>query len=368
MPKKTLLFQEHLKEGARLIEFGDWLLPLEYTSILKEAKTVRKTCGLFDVSHMGKIEIKGKDAFLFLQKLSCNDLFLLKEGGLQYNLFLNEKGAILDDCIFYYLKEDHFLCIVNASNKEKICRWLKKHSFSGLEIIDQTEEKSFLSLQGPYAHLIIKDILKKEINFYYMNFVEEEIERRKILISRSGYTAEDGFEIYVDNKDVIFIWERILNAGKNYSLCLCGLGSRDILRIEAGHSLYGHEIDEAINPYEAGLSWVVKLKKDFIGKSALVKIKEEGAEKKRIGFVLKERGMVRKNYPIYDEKEEKLIGWATSGTYSPNLDKFIGMGYLKKEYLDISLIKIKIREKFYEANLVKIPFVEVKVMRRYVYV
>ncbi|HIE35660.1 MAG TPA: glycine cleavage system aminomethyltransferase GcvT, partial [Candidatus Omnitrophica bacterium] len=148
----------------------------------------------------------------------------------------------------------------------------------------------------------------------------------------------------------------------------CGLGSRDILRIEAGHSLYGHEIDEAINPYEAGLSWVVKLKKDFIGKSALVKIKEEGAEKKRIGFVLKERGMVRKNYPIYDEKEEKLIGWATSGTYSPNLDKFIGMGYLKKEYLDISLIKIKIREKFYEANLVKIPFVEVKVMRRYVYV
>jgi aminomethyltransferase len=309
---------------------------------------------------MGKIEIKGKDAFLFLQELSCNDLSLLKEGMLQYNLFLNEKGTILDDFILYYFKKDYILCIVNASNTEKIYHWFEKNVYSNLEIVNQTEKKSFLSLQGPFSSSIIKDFLKKEINFYYMNFIEEKIEGRKILISRSGYTAEDGFEIYVDNKDVDFVWEKILEIGRNYSLCLCGLGARDVLRIEAGYPLYGQEIDENTNPYEASLGWTVKLNKDFIGKKELIKIKKEGIEKKRVGFIMKKRAMPRRNYFIYDEKEEKIIGWVTSGTYSPNLDKFIGMGYLKKEYSDCSLIKIKIRENFYEAEITKFPFVRAK--------
>jgi aminomethyltransferase len=358
MEKRTLLHQEHIKKNARMVNFSGWILPLEYESILKETKAVRAFCGLFDVSHMGKIVVKGKGAKEFLQRLTVNDLDLIKEGQLQYNLFLNPEGGIIDDFILYNLKDD-YLCIVNASNTEKVYSWFNRNREDNIEIIDKTKDLALFSLQGPNSELVMERILSKKINIKYMEFAEEEINNIKLLFSRSGYTGEDGFEICVENKDAIFFWKLIIEEGLKHNLKLCGLGARDILRIEAGYPLYGQEIDENINPYEAALDWVVKLNKDFIGKEAIVKKKNVGINIRRVGFILKERAVARTGYQIYFDGEQ--IGKVSSGTYSPNLDNFIGMAYLKIDFTKVSTpIKIKIRDKLYCAEIAKFPFIKTK--------
>jgi len=360
-PKKTPLYQKHVENNAHIVDFSGWALPIEYTSILKETKAVRTTCGLFDASHMGEIIIKGVQALDFLQALTPNDISKTKPGQLQYNVFLNEKAGIIDDLMVYNLGGS-FLCVVNASNINKVYTHLCRAKLEGkyvkpdnVEIVDESPEISLLSLQGPASSKIISEIFGKDINnIKYMHFVQLNFKNKNIILSRSGYTGEDGFELYCPNGVAVSLWDAILEKGKKYNLCLCGLGSRDVLRIEAGYPLYGHEINDCTNPLEASLNWVVKFKKDFIAKD---KLESAQIKRLRMGFVMSDRAIARQGYSVYSNN--KIIGEVTSGTFSPNLDKFIGMAYIDKELSKPGAeVTIKIRDKFYKAQTSDFNFIK----------
>ena len=359
--KKTPLYEKHLQNNAKIVDFGGWALPLEYRSILGEAKFSRTGCGLFDVSHMGQILIAGKKAFGFLQYLTTNDISLISKGKLQYNLFVNEAGGIIDDCMIYNLGES-FLCVVNASNKEKVLSWLIERSDGNVIVTDKSDGFALISIQGPNSEKIVSEVFLSSLaELEYMHFIEEIIDKKEVIISRSGYTAEDGFEVYLNPKDACSFWDKLLEKGKD-SILPCGLGARDILRIEAGYPLYGHELDRFTNPYEATLAWAIKVNKDFIAKGKIVKVNEEGLRKKRIGFIMQERILVRKDYPIYSGSNQ--IGLVSSGTYSPNLNKFIGMAYIDIDYANYnSIVDIEVRGKLYKAKIVKFPFIKERVKK-----
>src|SRR3989338_98334 len=276
--KKTPLYQQHLDLGGRMVDFAGWRLPVEYKSSLLEAKATRGACGIFDASHMGEIELSGVATLAFLQRLLSNDLSLLGPGQMQYNLIINPQGGVIDDCMVYRLK-DKFLCVVNASNKDKVLAWFNKNIQDGVNVADRSSEFALLSLQGPEAYQIIYDCLGQEAaGLGYMHFLQGEFSGRAYLVSRSGYTGEDGFEFYVPSNDALFWWEEFFRKAKSV-VTPCGLGSRDILRIEAGYPLYGHELSDDINPYEAALGWAVKLDKEFIGKKEISRVKKEGLAK-----------------------------------------------------------------------------------------
>ncbi|MEI8348812.1 MAG: glycine cleavage system aminomethyltransferase GcvT [Candidatus Omnitrophota bacterium] len=359
--KTTPLYQKHIDSKARIVDFTGWALPVEYASVLKETRAVRTSCGLFDVSHMGEIRIKGKGALAFLQYLTSNDISRTTPGQLQYNLFLNENAGIIDDLMVYNCA-DSFLCVVNASNCAKVYQWLVKNKSNDVQIVDESETTALLSLQGPFASCIIEKVFAKSAaNIGYMHFIEYSFLGKKIIISRSGYTGEDGFEIYCNNQDAVSLWDSMVAEGRQYGLMLCGLGARDILRIEAGYPLYGHEINEDTNPLEASLEWAVKLKKEFISKEKLCRMAEAGLRaglrRKRIGFVLLDRALPRQGYPIY--RNSTAIGEVTSGAYSPNLNVFIGMGYVEKDYSSLGTpIAIKIRDTVYNAKVSSFTFIK----------
>ncbi len=356
--KRTTLYPYHKKANAKLVNFSGWEMPIEYDGILKETKNCRNNCALFDVSHMGEIEIKGENAHSFIQYLTTNNVDRLEIHSLQYNLFINEKATILDDFMLYHLGKNHFLCVVNASNKDKIINWLYRNKTSSVEIEDKSDSTALLSLQGPYAEKIMEKISPNIREIKYMHFIYTMIAGFECLVSRSGYTGEDGFELYCPNKDVSILWELLLELGKEISLSPAGLGARDILRIEAGYPLYGHEIDESTNPIEASLGWAVKVKeKDFVGKEKMLNILKTPVSRKRIGFVMEEKGVARQGYAIYDTKNN-CIGTVTSGTYSPNLDKFIGMGYINSTSIE-NHIYIEIRGKLLRARIDKLPFIKI---------
>lgn len=365
-PRKTPLYEKHIENNAHIVDFSGWALPIEYTSILKETKATRLTCGLFDASHMGEIIIKGAQALDFLQALTPNDISKTKSGQLQYNVFLNEKAGIIDDLMVYNLG-DSFLCVVNASNINKVYTHLCKAHLDGkyakpenVEIIDESPEISLLSLQGPNSVKIISEIFGKDVNnIKYMHFVQLNFKNKNIILSRSGYTGEDGFELYCPNSIAGSLWDSILEKGKEHGLCLCGLGARDVLRIEAGYPLYGHEINDDTNPLAASLDWVVKFKKDFIAKD---KLKNFEIKRLRVGFVMQTRAIARQGYGVYSNT--KIAGEVTSGTFSPNLDKFIGMAYLDKESSKIGTpVEIKIRDKFYKAQISDFNFIKPRTKR-----
>ncbi|NQT27965.1 MAG: glycine cleavage system aminomethyltransferase GcvT [Candidatus Omnitrophica bacterium] len=360
--KKTPFYQKHLQNKGRIVDFSGWALPVEYRSALAEAEAVRKSCGLFDASHMGEIAIKGVGAFSFLQRLVSNDLSTIRAGQMQYNLFLNKSGCIIDDLMIYRM-ENSFLCVVNASNKDKVFKWLNENIQPEVEIIDKSEKYALISIQGPNAAGVIEKAFNcQEVDFEYLSFKEIEVEGEEIIISRSGYTGEDGFEIYLSWENSSKWWDRLIEKGRDFELKPCGLGSRDILRIEAGYPLYGHEIDETSHPYEASLGWAIKLSKDFIGKEELLKIKNLGTKRKRIGLIMQERAIPRQGYSVYPIGEAtRVIGKISSGTYSPNIGKFIGMAYLDKECAEIGAeVSIEIRGKLYKAKIAKFPFVNIK--------
>jgi len=361
--KRTPLYQKHLQNKARLIDYCGWELPVEYKGMLLEAKQTRKACGLFDASHMGEIIVKGKSALEFLQGLVCGDLSSLPEGKMQYNLFLNDNAGIIDDLMVYRLK-DGFMCVVNASNKDKVLGWLNNNQKPDVEIVDKSDKTALISLQGPCSAAVAEKVFGKEASgLSYMYFIKGKIHDKEVIISRSGYTGEDGFEIYTLWQDAEFWWDKIVKAADNFGLAFCGLGSRDILRLEAGYPLYGHEIDDNTNPYEAGLGWAVKLNKNFISREKLLKVKSEGIQKKRVGFIMEERAFARQGYSLYSG--EKEVGKVTSGAYSPNLDKFIAMAYVEKKYAETgSEILVKIRNKLYKAKIVKFPFIVPKTLSK----
>ena len=357
--KKTPFYQKHLQNKGRIVDFSGWALPVEYKSTLAEAETVRKSCGLFDASHMGEIVVRGPGAFSFLQRLVSNDLSTISAGQMQYNLFLSESGCIIDDLMIYRMKNS-FLCVVNASNKDKVFKWLNENIQPEVAIADKSKEYALVAIQGPNAARIIEKVFsRQEADLEYLSFKEIQIEGEELIVSRSGYTGEDGFEIYLPWENSSKWWDRLIAEGQNFELKPCGLGSRDILRIEAGYPLYGHEIDNTINPYEASLGWAVKLNKDFIGKEKILKIKSVGPKRKRAGFIMQERAIPRQGYSILGKS--KVIGEVTSGTYSPNIGKFIGMAYLDKDCAKIGdEVNVEVRGKLYKAEITRFPFVSIK--------
>ncbi len=359
-----MLYKIHEHLNAKFTIFAGYQLPLYYTSITQEHLAVRKNVGIFDVSHMGRILIQGNNSFDFLNYLTANDVEKIYPGKMQYSLILNEKGGIKDDITIFNMGNNEFLLVVNATNRLKIINWLNKHkhNFGDIRLSDLTKQSIMIAVQGPKSKHIIDETFNNFSDLRRFHFGVENIETSRLVISRSGYTGEDGFEIILLNtprKRGIELWNKLFKKVIEINGLPCGLGARDSLRIEAGYCLYDNDIDENTNPYEASLGWVVKIyKKDFIGKKALLELKNK-VLKMRMGLVMKEPGIPRKGYKIYhldkDSHEKTIIGYVTSGTYSPILNKGIGMGYISSNYIDNKEIYIEIRKKLRSAEIKSFP-------------
>jgi aminomethyltransferase len=335
-------------------------MPVQYTSVIDEHTTTRTKAGLFDIYHMGEFIVKGPDSIKFLQQLIVGNLDKITLGEAMYSLICYENGTVVDDLFVYQLKENEFMIVVNACNIDKDFDWLKKHSDKfDVKLKNISEQTGKLDLQGPLAEKILKKLTNTSLPKRF-HFIEADVAGIKTLFSRTGYTGEDGFELYLQSEETEKMWNKLLEAGKDEGLKPIGLGARGTLRIEACYSLYGHEINESITPIEAGLSWAVKIdKEDFIGKSVLEKQKKEGTERILVAFEMIEQGIAREHYEVF--VHDNLIGHVTSGTYSPTFRKSLGMALIKKEFSNIgNKINIKIRGKLYNAIVVKMPFYEYK--------
>ncbi|MBP2240857.1 aminomethyltransferase [Cytobacillus eiseniae] len=358
--KRTPLFEVYKDYGAKTIDFGGWDLPVQFSSIKEEHEVVRTKAGLFDVSHMGEIEVKGADSLPYLQKMMTNDLSKLKISAAQYTAMCYENGGTVDDLLVYKLADNHYLLVVNASNIEKDYKWLADHLEGDVELKDLSEETAQVAIQGPLAETVLQklaaDTNLSDIGFF--KFQENvDLNGKKALVSRTGYTGEDGFEVYCNTKDVISIWKDILEAGKEEGVLPCGLGARDTLRFEANLVLYGQELSPEISPLEAGIGFAVKVKKedDFIGKDTLTAQKENGLTRKLAGIEMIDRGIPRHGYPVYFGEE--LIGEVTTGTQSPTLKKNIGLALLKTEHTEIGTeVEVEIRGKRLKAIVAATPF------------
>lgn len=364
MTKKTFLHDEQVKLGARMIEFAGWMMPVSYSSIIDEHKAVRENIGLFDVSHMGEVYVSGNDSLAFLNKLVPQDVSKLTISKAVYCQLLNKQGGIIDDLIIYKLDEDKYLLIVNASRIDEDLNWMVRNSLGfDVKIDNQSHNYSLLALQGPKSlDLMEKMGLKKENQPEFFSIKRAEIFNINLFVSRTGYTGEDGFEILVKNEFSELLWNYIIETGKEFNLQPIGLGARDTLRLEAALHLYGNDLDEATTPIEAGLKWSVSKNKvsDYNGKEIIQKQLENGGEKKLVGLKMLERAIPRHEYEIFYNNER--VGIVTSGGVSPVLNENIALAYVKniKEICTGSIVQVKIREKLYNAEIVKKPFVQKK--------
>jgi aminomethyltransferase len=370
--KKTPLHQIHKALGAKMIDFAGWEMPVQYSGIIEEHLTTRTKAGLFDISHMGQILFKGPGALQAVQYLATNQAAKLVPGQVQYSALLYPTGTFVDDITVYKFNEEQFMFCVNAANTDKDYAWIqenissKKSSFAPVQIKNVSEEIALLALQGPKAAEILQNLT--EINLSSLKsfrFIEGAVAGIKTWISRTGYTGEDGFELYIPAEEanrevhqekVIEVWNKLLEAGQEHGLKPVGLGARDTLRLEARLVLYGNDITDQTTPLEADLEWIVKYDKgDFIGREALLKQKEQGIQRKLVGFEMIQRGIARSHYKIL--KGQELVGEVTSGTYAPYLDKNIGLGYVKIEYSEIGTeLDILIRDQKVKAKIVPTPF------------
>ena len=358
--KRTPLFAAHKALGARVIEFGGWEMPVQYSGILDEHRAVRERAGLFDVSHMGEFRVEGPGALDLLQGWVPNDVSRLKVDQALYTQICQPDGGTLDDLLIYRLGEDRYMVVVNASTTEKDWRWLQQYADgrSGFTTANASDETGLLALQGPLAQSILQPLTAApldEIKYYHC--ARGDVAGIPAIISRTGYTGEDGFELFCAATDAPRLWNALLEAGKPRGLLPAGLGARDTLRLEAGYCLYGHELTEEITPLEAGLGWTVKLDKgaDFIGREALAREKAEGLRRKLVGIELRERGVPRAGYAIL--RDGQRIGELTSGTHSPTLNKPIGLGYVAPEHAAAGTeVAIEIRGKPVAAGIVALPF------------
>lgn len=358
--QRTPLFDVYKDHGAKTIDFGGWDLPVQFSSIKEEHEAVRTKAGLFDVSHMGEIEVKGSDSLAYLQKMMTNDISKLQANGAQYTAMCYENGGTVDDLLVYKYADDHYLLVVNASNIEKDYKWLEDHLEGKVEIENLSDRMAQVAIQGPLAEKVLQKLVSgtnlADIGFFKFRS-DVDINGKKALVSRTGYTGEDGFEIYCDAQDVVSIWKDILEAGADEGVLPCGLGARDTLRFEAGLPLYGQELSPEITPLEAKIGFAVKVNKeaDFIGKDVLAKQKENGLERKLAGLEMIDRGIPRTGYPVF--KGEEQIGEVTTGTQSPTLKKNIGMALLKTEYTEIGTeVEVEIRGKRLKAVVAATPF------------
>ncbi|MBD7943895.1 MULTISPECIES: glycine cleavage system aminomethyltransferase GcvT [Psychrobacillus] len=357
--KRTPLFDVYSSYGGKTIDFGGWELPVQFSSIKEEHEAVRTKAGLFDVSHMGEVFVKGPNSESYLQSLVTNDISKLVNGQAQYNVMCYKDGGIVDDLLVYKLEDQHYLLVVNAGNIEKDFEWMKQNTIDGVELDNRSNDYGLLALQGPKAQEILQKLTSQDLTeIKFFRFKDNiDVSGKQVLVSRTGYTGEDGFEIYAASNDMKDLWSSILEAGKEEGLLPCGLGARDTLRFEACLPLYGQELSKDITPLEAGLGFVVKLNKeqDFNGKSVLVEQKENGVPRKSIGIEMIDKGIPRTGYPIF--ANDKQIGFVTTGTQSPTLKKNIGLVLIDATFAEIGQeVEVEIRNKRLKAVTIPTPF------------
>jgi aminomethyltransferase len=360
--QRTPLYPLYAPAGAKVIDFGGWELPVQFSSIIQEHEAVRNRAGLFDVSHMGEVLVDGNDALQFLQKVTTNDVAALRIGQAQYSLMCYPDGGVVDDLLVYRLAEQSYMLVINAANIEKDVQWLQQHQVGDVQLRNISEETAMLALQGPAAERILQRLTTASLqtlpSFHFLADVELQAdESLRALISRTGYTGEDGFELYVKRDDAALLWQLLVKAGAAEEMVLAGLGARDTLRFEAKLPLYGQELSSTITPLEAGLGYFVKLNKesDFIGKQALAEQKVSGVPRKLVGIEMLERGIPRTGYAVY--VGEQKIGEVTTGTQSPTLKKNVGLALIASQYAELgSQVSVEIRGKQVQAVVVKAPF------------
>lgn len=359
MLQRTPLFPLYAEYGAKTIDFGGWELPVQFSSIKEEHEAVRTRAGLFDVSHMGEFEVKGKDSLAFLQKMMTNDVAKLTDGRAQYTLMCYEDGGTVDDLLVYKKADDHYLLVVNAANIEKDFAWLSEHVVGDVELVNISNDIAQLALQGPLAEKVLQQLTTVDLStMKFFAFADHvDVAGVQTLVSRTGYTGEDGFELYCRAEDAPTLWRTILEAGKEEGVLPCGLGARDTLRFEVCLPLYGQELAKDITPIEAGLGFAVKTNKDvdFFGKEILKKQKEEGAPRRLVGIEMIDKGIARHGYAVYVNNEQ--IGFVTTGTQSPTLKKNIGLALISTAFSSLGTeVEVDVRGKRLKARVVATPF------------
>jgi len=358
--KQTQFYSQHLLHGAKMVPFAGFQMPVEYTGVSQEHINVRENVGIFDVSHMGEIWIKGPQAMELVQKITSNDVALLEPGKIQYSCFPNDQGGIVDDLLVYMYDDEKYLLVVNASNLEKDHNWILKQNTGEAQVMNASDQISQLAVQGPKATELLQLITEIELSEVpYYHFVTGEVAgATDVLISNTGYTGAGGFELYMYNGDATRIWEELFKAGKEMGVQPAGLAARDTLRLEMGFCLYGNDINDSTSPLEAGLGWITKFNEgnNFIHRAELEQQKASGVSKRLVGFEMLERGIPRQHYPILDY-DGSTIGEVTSGTMSPMLKKGIGMGYVEPAHAKKdSEIRIGVRNKQLAARVIRPPF------------
>jgi aminomethyltransferase len=357
--KKTPLYEKHIALNAKIIDFGGWAMPVQYTNVIDEHKATRGAAGLFDICHMGEIEVKGPQAFDLLQLVLTRNLTDQKIGQIKLAVLLNDEGGIIDDLTVYRLGENYYMLVTNATPKDRDWQWINsvqqdKHFDCTLEDISDRTGK--LDLQGPRSEEILQKLTEanlKTLRFYH--FCESQVVGIPAIISRSGYTGEDGFEIYAAANTIGNIWDKFMIVGTQSGLKPAGLGARDTLRLEAGMMLNGQDMTESVSPLEVPYSWLVDLNKDFIGSTALKAQKKTGIKKKLVGLEMTGRGIARHGYKVFHDQRE--IGIVTSGTFSPTLNKAIGLAFIDIAFSEPQAeVSVAIRESMTPAKTVKIPF------------
>ncbi|MGB8451191.1 MAG: glycine cleavage system aminomethyltransferase GcvT [Anaerocolumna sp.] len=357
MELKTPLYDCHVQGKGKVVPFAGYLLPVQYESgVITEHMAVRNAAGLFDVSHMGEVMLTGKDALINVQQLVTNDCSRMYDGQVKYSPMCNETGGVVDDLLVYKLNQEKYLLVINAANRSKDVEWIKGHLFGSIEFKDISDEVAQLALQGPKSkNILLKLTDSKDVPVKYYSFVERGIVNGiPCLISKTGYTGEDGYELYCKPEDAKELWNYLLAAGKEDGLIPCGLGARDTLRLEAAMPLYGHEMDDDISPLETGLGFAVKMNKvDFIGKKGLENRGE--VTRKRVGLNITGRGIAREKCPVYSE--DKMVGMTTSGTHCPYLGRPVAMALVDMEYTKIGTkLDIEVRGRKITAEIIDLPF------------
>ncbi len=359
--KRTPLFDVYKNHGAKVIDFGGWALPVQFSSILEEHQTVRTKAGLFDVSHMGEVLIEGRDAETYINTLVTNDVTKLHINQAQYTAMCYSDGGTVDDLLVYKLEDHRFLLVINAANIEKDLNWMAQHVTAEVNITNISNEVAQLAIQGPKAESILQKITELDLSTIGFFRFEQDVNLNgisEVLVSRTGYTGEDGFELYLASDKAKELWKLLLKVGEEDGLKPCGLGARDTLRFEACLALYGQELTKEINPIEAGIGFAVKTNKEseFIGKAALVNEKIIGLRRKIVGIELEGRGIPRHGYKVFTQWEEE-IGFITSGTHSPTLKKSLGLAFVSAKYGEVGTrLKVQVRNKLVDAVVVPTPF------------
>lgn len=356
--KKTPLYDWHVSHGAKMVEFGGWLMPVSYQGVLAEHRAVREACGLFDISHMGEIFVEGEGSRDFLQSLTTNDVGKLSDGEAQYSLLLNPDGFPLDDIIVYRYGPRRFMLCVNAANTDKDFSWIRSRAPAGVELKDASATLGMIALQGPKSPKVLSRMGFDLSQLPRFHFAETDLAGVSLTVSRTGYTGEDGCEFFLPAGRLLDFWEALSAAGRDEGIQAVGLGARDTLRLEMGYALYGHEINESIQPLEAGLSWVVAWEKgDFVGREALRRRKEEGPVRKMVGLMMEEPGIPRSDLEVIHKG--KAVGKVLSGTFSPTLEKGIATALVAAEAaVPGGEIFVDIRGKMKKAKIVKLPFLQ----------